>query len=165
MNNKQILYPSIVLRLLSLVVDLLFLNAFNPVINIINKVLFKKMFVKYPEITLAKLPSLLTPEFISGNPDVMDVVLRYSIINMVLIFILCGIYFITFWNHFGCTPGKYFMRIRIVNESDMSHPSLAQFAKRFLFYILSIFNLISMLLNPSNRGLHDKLSNTIVIKV
>ena len=165
MQSKQIVYPSIILRLLSLVIDLLFLNAFNPILNIINKLLFNKMFISYPEITLEKLPALLTPEFVENNNQLMYTIFLYSAINMIIICIFCGAYFITFWQHFSCTPGKYFMRMRIVNSTDLTKPSLNQWIKRFLCYILSIFNVISMLLNTKNRGLHDKFPNTVVIKV
>jgi hypothetical protein len=75
-----------------------------------------------------------------------------------------GAYFITFWRKFGATPGKMFLRMKIVDADTLERPSLRNLTKRFLGYITAIIGIWSIVFSKRSMAIHDKIANTIVIK-
>ncbi len=69
-----------------------------------------------------------------------------------------------FW--FGTTPGKYFLKMKVVNEEGR-RLSLHQSFLRAIFWVLQFFFLgipfLEVLSNPLRRAIHDRVSGTLVI--
>jgi uncharacterized RDD family membrane protein YckC len=75
------------------------------------------------------------------------------------------VYFVTFWNLTGQTPGDRLLGIRVLStESD--DISLRQAAWRFAWMVLSLIPLgagfLPILFDDQRRGLHDRMAHTIV---
>ncbi|MCW8894895.1 MAG: RDD family protein [Sulfurimonas sp.] len=83
--------------------------------------------------------------------------------TLILIFLM-----ITFWVKFdGATPGKKIMKIKIVDADTLQTIDYKQGTIRFLGYILSsiifLFGFLMVIFRKRKQGLHDIVSNTIVV--
>lgn len=71
-----------------------------------------------------------------------------------------------FW--FRTTPGKFFFKLRVVNESG-DRLSLHQSFLRSIFWVLEFFFLgipfLEILSHPQRRAIHDRVSGTMVITI
>ncbi len=74
---------------------------------------------------------------------------------------------ILFWRWKQGTPGKLMFRLRIVDASSGGEPSLGQWYRRYLGYVLSSLPLLMgffwVAWDPRCQGWHDKLAGTVVI--
>jgi uncharacterized RDD family membrane protein YckC len=102
-----------------------------------------------PEFTNALTPSQILVHLLSG--------LTLNIFAM-------GVYFVVCWRKFCTTPGKFIMRMRVVDADTHSTPSTFNLIKRFLGYIILPFSIISIPFNKKGISIHDRMANTIVIK-
>lgn len=117
---------------------------------------------------------VLTGFYISGTlPKIqqMDVVKIRSILEVslgVFFFLLAFFYFTVFHGLCGQTPGKMIFEIMVIDNLG-EPPGIERAAFRFLGYIISIFTLfvgfLNMLFDKKRQCLHDKISNTEVIRV
>lgn len=76
-------------------------------------------------------------------------------------------YFLIFWTFRGATPGMIIMKIRVVNEKDLKNITFTQGAVRYLGLLLSailMLGFIWILFDKKNKGFHDYMANTIVVK-
>ena len=88
----------------------------------------------------------------------------YMAVLFILNTLFMGIYFVFFWHKFGATPGKMIMRMKIVDASDYSRPSIYRLCKRFCGYITIIIGIFNMLISKTGQATHDKIAHTVVIK-
>lgn len=151
--------------------DLCILSMFlTPIMNIIAQNVFVYCFQDFfiaNEINTNDMQAMSkivkTPEFVSqvtGSKTFIYVGTLFVISTSIM-----GVYFITFWKKFGATPGKFIMRMRVVNVTDYhSTPSTFQLTRRFLGYITAIIGMWSMVFSKQGLALHDRISGTIVIK-
>lgn len=76
------------------------------------------------------------------------------------------VYLIFFWTLSGQTPGKYFLRLRIVT-ADRKRIKLPRAISRIFGYWVSFITLgygfLKVLVDDRRRGLHDNISGTYVI--
>jgi uncharacterized RDD family membrane protein YckC len=84
-----------------------------------------------------------------------------QVVVYILYSTLCGI-------RFGTTPGKWLMGARIVNASDGSAPTTAQWVRRGVGFTLCLaffggIGFLWILLNRRKQGPHDRLANTVVV--
>lgn len=90
-------------------------------------------------------------------------------LDYVFHFIVFGLIFLWFWQKAGCTPGKWLMRMRIVDVASFKKPTFKQFLIRYCAYIISIIPLtlgfMWIMWSKNNQGWHDIIANTAVIKV
>lgn len=168
--QKQITYPKFIPRIFATMLDLCILSIFlTPIMNIIAQNVFVYSFQDFfiaNEINTNDMQAMSeivkTPEFVSqvtGSKTFIYVGTLFAINTLIM-----GVYFVTFWKKFGATPGKFIMRMRVVNVTDYSSPSIFQLIGRFLGYITAIIGMWSMVFSKQGLALHDKISGTIVIK-
>lgn len=92
-----------------------------------------------------------------------------QIVEGVIYAILSIPYFI--WGHwrFGATPGKYLLRLRVVQASGLGPIKMRQSVVRGIAYLLSYLPLATGYLmaafNPEKRTLHDLVAGTLVIRL
>lgn len=168
--KKQILYPKFITRLFATMLDLCILSIFlTPFMNWVAYYssinVFHDYFLKNNVNTgdlIEVFKAIRTPEFFS------QLTFSNSITYFGILFFvntaIWAIYFITFWKKYGATPGKYIMRMKIVNIDDYSHPSTMQLVKRFFGYITILLGIWSMIFNKQKLATHDKIAGTVVIK-
>ncbi len=80
-----------------------------------------------------------------------------------------AIVIIAFWRGKLATPGKMVIGAQIVDARTLGKPTLGQLVIRYLGYFVSTIplglGLIWVALDPRKQGWHDKLANTVVIRV
>ena len=168
--KKQIIYSKFIPRVFSMTIDLIILSiVLTPLMNIISHYvflsLFNDFFVAY-QVDFSNKDAFATavvmPEFASYLTA--GRFFSYSCILFVINTLFMGAYFITFWRKFGATPGKMFLRMKIVDADTLERPSLRNLIKRFLGYITAIIGIWSIVFSKRSMAIHDKIANTIVIK-
>lgn len=112
--------------------------------------------------------------FISNNPEYSDYFFkRYGLIKMVLyqLFQLIAIMaiVIVFWIKKQSTPGKMLLSMKIVDANTLGKPSNRQLIFRLFSYIVSVvpvfLGLIWIVFDSRKQAWHDKIANTLVVKV
>jgi uncharacterized RDD family membrane protein YckC len=169
--KKQIIYPKFISRIFATSLDLFFLSILlMPIMNLLSKYvtlyIFNQFFIDYGIDTSSNeaiIAATRMPEFadyISGA----SFITRAAILCAIN-FLFMAIYFIGFWIKLGTTPGKIFLKMKIVDAEDYDvHPSPSRFIKRFLGYSIAIIGLWSILFSKKGQALHDKIADTVVIK-
>jgi uncharacterized RDD family membrane protein YckC len=82
---------------------------------------------------------------------------------LVMQLIAMTIYFILSWKLWGCTPAKYVMRMRVVDQKTFEKPTIYQLLLRFISYTLCIFGIWFIFFTKQKQALHDKIAGTVVI--
>jgi uncharacterized RDD family membrane protein YckC len=76
---------------------------------------------------------------------------------------------ILLWLRFSATPGKMFLKLKIVDIKTSGPISLRQAIIRYIGYVPSIYCLLLGILwvafDKRKQGWHDKLASTAVIRV
>ena len=84
-------------------------------------------------------------------------------------FLLFGALILGCWAKYACTPGKWVMRMRIVDAATGGKPSFKQLMLRYCAYILSALPLTAgflwILADDKRRAWHDIIAGTTVNKV
>jgi len=169
--KKQILYPKMIKRLFSTMTDLAIISIFlTPITNVINRWIFIGKFGKALEAQNididnhhAVMTALQSKEFASQVTFVDMLEIGIPVLFIQSLFLM--LYFVVSWYKLGCTPVKYMMHMRIVDKDTLKRPSIPQLMKRFLGYSLFFIGIWWILFTKQNQALHDKIANTIVIKV
>lgn len=88
--------------------------------------------------------------------------------KIIVAYVLPVIIVLLFWNYKSATPGKMFLKIKIVDASTFEKPNKKQFIIRYLGYIVSLIPIflgyLWMLWDKNNQTWHDKMSNTVLVK-
>lgn len=71
------------------------------------------------------------------------------------------LYYLGFEFVLGKTVGKYFTGTRVVNESDLTHPTFIQILIRTICRIIPLYFITYFM---TGKGVHDHFSKTILIK-
>lgn len=78
----------------------------------------------------------------------------------------CVLYFVTFWNLTGQTPGNRILHIRVVDARTGGDVGLRQSIRRFFALLLAALPLgagfIRVLFDDRRRGFHDRVARTVV---
>lgn len=168
--KKQIIYTNFVPRIFSVIIDLSIMSIiFSPIMSYISKHTFSFVFYnKFIEqgVDINNTDTTSLQDVMSAFAKLVTLYdfMIYTIIIFILNFMLIGIYFVFFWNKYGATPGKFIMRMKIVDADTYSKPSAIQLIKRFTSYLFSSFVIWSMIFNKRRLTVHDKIANTVVIK-
>jgi uncharacterized RDD family membrane protein YckC len=97
------------------------------------------------------------------------IILYFSILTseMAPKFIISGVVVVLFWIYKSGTPGKIFLKMRIVDADTLTPPSKIKLIIRYFGYIVASIPLFigffSISWNKQHQGWHDKMANTIVI--
>ena len=91
------------------------------------------------------------------------------IMESLLISVLFAPIFILLWSNASMTPGKWLLRMRVVDRETGKRPTRKQCFKRYLGYMLCslpmMLGFLSVMFNDKKQGWHDKIADTVVIKV
>ncbi len=168
--NKQIVYSKFIPRLFSTLLDLnLIALLLSPVLNYLSLILIKIFFRDYfiqnnidLNDTAAIYDSMLIPDFLEFLT--LGLFFQYIFILFAATGLLMSFYFVGFWHYFGATPGKMILKMKIVDSENYSKPSLYRLIKRYFYYITAFIGIWSIVVSSKGQALHDKASNTVVIK-
>jgi uncharacterized RDD family membrane protein YckC len=169
--QKQIVYPNLAPRVFALAIDLLIILAFIlPLVTWTTSQFllahnFQDFFYAHQVDTSsfeAMMAATKTPEF--AETLTLSKILIHLLSGLALNIGAMGLYFVVFWRKFCTTPGKFVMRMKIVDADSYSTPSTPSLIKRFFGYLLLPFSIISIPFNRSRRAIHDRMANTVVIK-
>lgn len=168
--QKQIIYCSFIPRLFALCIDLALISiVVSPIMGVISQKLFVFLFNDFfisQSINLSDNNAIFTAsrtaEFV--NHVTAAQLLGYFGTLFGINTFLTGIYFVLFWKKFNATPGKMFLRMKIVDADSFSAPSTYNLIKRFCGYFTAIVGIWSILFSARKMALHDKIANTVVIK-
>lgn len=164
-HNKQIVYPPLSDRMFAYIIDLIVLMLLRPITNLCNVMIFQFAFRDFPDVTIENFLYQNDKYTITPDSELFNPFITYVIVMIIITTIIFAIYFILLWDRFGCTLGGYFMRMRIVDATSLAKPTIGQFIKRFVGYIFTIFNIFGIMFDSKKRGLLDKISGVVVIKV
>ena len=93
--------------------------------------------------------------------------LANSFSNLTYEFIISGVVIIIFWIYRSGTPGKMFLKMKIVNASDYGKPTKIRLVARYLGYLVSgvpfFLGFFWIAFDKKRQGWHDKLAGTIVV--
>ena len=173
MNNiiqQQVSYRSFFKRVMSTMMDMLIISTvFSPITGKISDWLFLNKFgdiLREKDVDLsdkrAVMELMMTPEM-SPYRDI-SAVLDIFIPSIILYIVCIGTYFIGSWYYFGCTPIKYLMSMKIVDDKTLEKPKLINLIWRFLGCGFFIFGIWWMFFTGRRQALHDKLGHTVVVK-
>lgn len=91
------------------------------------------------------------------------------ILNSIMQMAVIGAVYIVVWSYSSATPGKWLLRMRIVDARTGCRPTQRQFIIRFFAAILSFLPLtlgfLWIAFDEKKQGWHDKLAGTVVVKV
>ena len=97
---------------------------------------------------------------LSGSADLRETLISYGIPAVAVI---------AFWRGKLATPGKMAIGAQIVDARTLGKPSLGQLVIRYVGYFVSTIplclGLIWVAFDRRKQGWHDKLANTVVIRV
>lgn len=113
-----------------------------------------------------------TPEYQAG--DYMGALasstyIWHFLLENLVNFGIMGLVVIYMWMYSAMTPGKWLLRMRIVDQKTYKKPTNKQFIVRYLGYIPATIpfglGFFSIAWDRKKQGWHDKLAGTLVIKV
>jgi len=92
----------------------------------------------------------------------------FTLINNLLNFIFPFVSVIILWKSKGATPGKMFIKAKIVDEDTLGEPSSKQLLLRYFAYIISMVPLFLgffwNIWDKKKQTWHDKLAHTVVVQ-
>jgi uncharacterized RDD family membrane protein YckC len=95
--------------------------------------------------------------------------LYLGIWDLLFNYIFPAIVVILFWFYKSATPGKMVLNLSIVDANTGNKPSIKQFIIRYIGYFISIapvfLGIIWIGFDKRKQGWHDKLADTVVIKI
>lgn len=87
----------------------------------------------------------------------------------VLVQILSAAFYIGCWVKFAGTPGKRLLKLKILNADTGEPLTVGRAIIRYVGYIISYLvlclGLIWVAFDPKKQGWHDKMANSVVVKV
>lgn len=103
------------------------------------------------------------------SPDTQNTNLFGILIRLYLIlFVLCSSYFVILTGIFGQTLGKLLLKIKVI-KTDGNEIGIIRSVIRWFGYALSILSfllgLIWIFIDAKNQALHDKLAETVVVRI
>ncbi|ACT69498.1 RDD family protein [Neorickettsia risticii] len=93
----------------------------------------------------------------------------YKSVLVVQVFqlILLAILFVTCWHRFGCTPGKWILRLRLLDDETLEKPSVSACIKRLIMLPLSLLafflGILWSIFDKKSRTWHDIFAGTVVV--
>ena len=116
-------------------------------------------------------------EGIPANASVEEMLMRLErtqflgnlITDYLVHFAIFGIVIIWFWNYASCTPGKWALKLRVVDAKTFRKPAPKQLIIRYVGYAVSMLPLTLgfawIMIDKRGRAWHDMMADTVVVKV
>ncbi len=170
-SKKQIVYPTLFKRVMATMMDMLIFSfLFTPLISKINQWIFLAKFgavLRDKDVDItdgnAIMEAFRTPEMAEYVTlgSVLDVVVPMTLVHISFV----AICFIGCWYRFGATPVKYLMGMRIVDQTTLGKPKLTNLIWRFVGCFMFFIGIWWIFFTERRQALHDKLGNTLVVKI
>lgn len=157
LNEDNIVYASLSLRMLANLLDIIiFMIAFSP-ITLITNLFYGGDISQGGALT----------QGMAGNPQVNNLTkLIFFQFTQFSIYIVAIIYFT---NKHGGTPGKIILRLRVINSKTFKAITFWQSIGRVFGYLISFLPItlgfVWIDFDKKKQGFHDKLANTLVIRL
>lgn len=114
-------------------------------------------------IVIVYFPNLLNVH--PQSPEFQSMIMAIQNVFLVLL----AIYLLPFWHVSQSTIGKMAFHSKVLDAATGKKPTTKQFMIRFVGYIVSSLFLglgfVWVLFDKRNQGLHDKMANTVVVKL
>jgi uncharacterized RDD family membrane protein YckC len=68
-------------------------------------------------------------------------------------------------NYLGASPGKCFLRLRVIDEDSELRPTLVAATLRAAVWMTGVVSAVWALFDTKSRALHDRVANTLVVKI
>jgi uncharacterized RDD family membrane protein YckC len=114
-----------------------------------------------PLLALVGGPGYFTLEYaLTHRTGLREILISYGIPAVIIVVL---------WRRTLATPGKMAIGAQIVDAGTLGKPTVGQLVIRYLGYYVSTLplglGLIWVAFDPRKQGWHDKLANTVVIRV
>lgn len=88
-------------------------------------------------------------------------------VNNTLQVVIVGALFVPAWHCLATTPGKWLLRMRVVDAETLLPLSIGRSIKRYVFLVLLAlpFGYLWVCFDKRHQAWHDKLAGSVVIKV
>jgi uncharacterized RDD family membrane protein YckC len=170
--QKQIIYSKFIHRLFAMTIDMVVIMIILfPVVSFLSRSMFLYVFHDFfvlhnVDMSDANAVNLATQTAEFASYITASRFMAFSGSVFIAQVILIGVYLVTLWHKFGTTPGKLAMRLKIVDANDYSkRPPLYNLIKRFCAYSISFLGIWWIIFNKKGLALHDKIADTVVIKM
>ncbi len=135
-----------------------------PLFSWLDQLFFTGMDASQFLLSLSTAPSVQEKLEIIQNSGAINRILGNNLIQTTILSAII----LSLWFYGGTTPGKWLLKMRIVDAKTGAAPSRKQFIKRLLGYIPSaLFFMLGFFWiswDKKRQGWHDKIANTVVIK-
>ena len=150
-------HAGFVSRLIAFVIDILIITGINLTITTIAHLV----------AGFFGLDFLFSPAG-EYTTDLMRIVKVIALLSLAFTsFLVFVLYPILFWTAVGQTPGKRFMGLRVVTDTNSKRIYFGMAVKRYLGYWLSglplFLGFIWVLIDDNRQAYHDKFANTYVV--
>jgi uncharacterized RDD family membrane protein YckC len=165
-EKQDVKYASFSNRVLAIALDITLVTfLFAPISPAVNNLFFGTIDLQQFVIAGSnKIDASAAFSYLSNNYVFMKYFGLQFVTGMVVIFL-----FMLSWMKFGNTPGKWILGCKIVDVDTLQPPTRGQYLKRALGYIISgiplCIGFFSMPWTEKSQCWHDKIANTVVIKV
>ena len=171
---KQILYPSFSSRIFAGLMDTTIISLLSlPFISNIHHYVLVTVFSDYfidAEIDVSNREAM---NALIHSTDFLNFLARegyHQALQVSLISVLLNLFFIIAYylisiRYFGNTIGKILIRAKIVDADNFQTPTTMQLVKRCLWAWGSVISILFVPFNSKKMALHDRMTNTIVIKI
>ncbi|NET71295.1 MAG: RDD family protein [Sphaerospermopsis sp. SIO1G2] len=84
-------------------------------------------------------------------------------------YVVMGVLILLCWHYYAATPGKWLLRMRIVDQRSYCKPPLPQLLRRYAAYLVTLLpatlGILWIMIDKKRRGWHDICGGTMVVKV
>lgn len=95
--------------------------------------------------------------------------LQAYVLNSLMQALILGALFVVAWSYSATTPGKFLLRMRIVDEKTGCRPTHGQCVLRFIGTLIAaaplMLGMLWIAFDKKRQGWHDKIAGTVVVKV
>ncbi|MDX2050255.1 MAG: RDD family protein [Rickettsiaceae bacterium] len=168
--HKQILYPSVPLRVMAMLIDTMILSFFfHYFIQSAGLILFRLIFsdvLVHNNIELARADEISTiiNSDVFKNAATLNSYLQMTFLMLSIEFLLLMIYSVFFLARFGATPGKFLLKMKVVSDINYSKLTIDQAILRSFGYLFFMFSIFTIYSTRERRTIQDYLGRTVVIK-
>lgn len=154
--NLRGTYAGFVTRAAAFILDIIFISITVGVVN-----WFVRALLGFVGVNLSFCPPITGATFLRG---LLCQIAAWTMLIFTISFPF--IYWIFFWTLSGQTPGKFFLRLRVIPEGG-GRITLLRAVLRLIGYWASILTLgygfLKVLVEDRRRGMHDRIAGTCVI--
>ncbi len=147
-------------RMLASIIDTILSSiVLVPIFNIFNKFFGVKA---SKDVVSGPISS-----FKNMSPEDAHAVLSNSLPSLLFQTILVAVVVVIFWRYSSATPGKIFLKMKIVDAKTGLPPSNRQLIVRYLGYFVSLLTccmgFVWIYYDKRHQGFHDKMAGTVVV--